>query len=97
MNMNRRQMIKGIGAAICAGASPSFIPSLIDPVGSYTRVGHEMTVSFDDADRFVRGQPVLIRGKDQYGEAKVEQIYMEGGDAIISLGEWQSVRTISIG
>lgn len=29
--MNRRQLIKGIGAAICAGMTPSFLPSLIEP------------------------------------------------------------------
>lgn len=27
--MNRRQLIKGIGAALCAGAMPPFLPSLL--------------------------------------------------------------------
>lgn len=29
--MNRRQLIKGIGAALCAGAVPPFLPGLIGP------------------------------------------------------------------
>lgn len=29
--MNRRELIKGIGAAICAGVVPKFVPGLIEP------------------------------------------------------------------
>lgn len=35
MNMNRRQMIRGIGAALCAGAVPSFVPALIPHQGPF--------------------------------------------------------------
>lgn len=35
MNLNRRQIIKGIGAALCAGVVPKFCAELIAPVDSH--------------------------------------------------------------
>lgn len=29
--MNRRDLIRGIGAVICAGAVPTFVPRLLEP------------------------------------------------------------------
>lgn len=33
--MNRRELIRGIGAAICAGLTPTFIPSLVGATSGF--------------------------------------------------------------
>lgn len=55
--MNRRQLIKGIGAAICAGAIPPFIPGLLPEAVDYreawgslpffSRVGGAISINLD--------------------------------------------------
>jgi len=47
--MNRRDLIRGIGAALCAGVTPKFVSALVDPIGISGK--QSAYIQFNDGDR----------------------------------------------
>lgn len=82
MDLNRRQIIKGIGAALCAGVVPKFVAELIAPVVQHVpatanvfidRLSHEIHVAVHKAyfDLMMTGTSYV---KTDWGKPLVEHI-----------------------
>jgi hypothetical protein len=78
MSLSRRQLIRNIGAVICAGATPVFLPSLVaeESVGTiYDVVGNPIGPS----DRLESGQyKAIIKEVNQFEHLYQIRYYIEG-------------------
>lgn len=68
MNLNRRQIIKGIGAALCAGVVPRFVPELVG--------GGRMLLDEEGQEfRYMHNYDALHGFMRWWGEAAIKQVH----------------------
>ena len=83
--INRRQMIKGIGAAICAGSVPMFVPQLVGGTKSIP------TLMVAEGQLLVEGmKPIAVHSLSMVNNFRTEDVgigkpFVPGGNRSITM------------